>query len=108
MLETSTDGGTSWQPLPFTTTRHGEPPQEHPSGSVTGWSGRVWHRATAALPAHPRLALRWRYSTDKSYVGRGVHVDGLRVEAADDVLFDEARPADSARITAVGWAPAED
>ncbi|MEU6255760.1 serine hydrolase [Streptomyces sp. NPDC047043] len=109
VLEATTDGGTTWQPVPFTTVRRGEDPQEHPFGSVTGWSGRVWHRVTATLPAHAELALRWRYTTDKLYVGRGAYVDGLRVETADgDVLFNEARPADSARIVAAGWAPSAD
>jgi CubicO group peptidase (beta-lactamase class C family) len=103
VLEATTDGGTTWQPVPFTTNRHGEPPQDHPSGSVTGWSGRVWHRVSADLPAHPGLTLRWRYTTDKLYVGRGVYVDGLRVEEGGRVLFDEAREGDSARIVAVGW-----
>ncbi|MFI6010209.1 serine hydrolase [Streptomyces sp. NPDC051243] len=102
-LEATTDGGATWQPLPFATTRHGERPQDHVGGTVTGWSGRVWHRLAARLPATRQLVIRWRYATDRLYVGRGVYVDGLRVEAADGVLFDEARPADSARIAASGW-----
>ena len=108
VLEATTDGGTTWQPLPFTTGRHGEEPQEHPSGSATGWSGRVWHRLAADLPAHPQLTVRWRYTTDKLYVGRGAYVDGIRVGTPDAVLFDEARPADSARIVAAGWAKSAD
>ncbi|WP_225825372.1 serine hydrolase domain-containing protein [Streptomyces naphthomycinicus] len=107
-LECTTDGGTTWQPVPFTTTRHGEVSEDHPAGTVTGWSGRVWHRVTAALPAGPRLALRWRYTTDALYVGRGAYVDALRVEAGGAVLFDGARPADAARITAVGWQDSAD
>ena len=102
-LETSTDGGATWQPLPFTTSRPGEQPRAHPTGTVTGWSDRVWHRLTARLPEHRQLTLRWRYTTDRLYVGRGGYVDGLRVETTDTVLFDEARPADAARITASGW-----
>ncbi|GAA2294938.1 serine hydrolase domain-containing protein [Streptomyces hawaiiensis] len=103
VLEATTDGGTTWQPVPFTTARRGQDREQHPSGSVTGWSGRVWHRLTADLPAARVLALRWRYATDRLYVGRGCYVDGLRVERAGGVLFDEARPADAARLTAVGW-----
>ncbi|WP_328869211.1 serine hydrolase [Streptomyces sp. NBC_00287] len=105
-LEASADGGATWEPVPFTTTRHSE--QDHPSGTVTGWSGRVWHRLTADLPAAGQLALRWRYATDRLYVGRGAYVDGLRVEDPDRVLFDEARPADAARITAAGWTASRD
>lgn len=107
-LEATTDGGTTWRPVPFTTAHHGEPPREHPDGTVTGWSGRVWHRLSAHLPAHPQLVLRWRYTTDRSYVGRGAYVDGLRVEAAGAALFDEARPADAARVEATGWTASAD
>ncbi|MEV5439329.1 serine hydrolase [Streptomyces sp. NPDC052682] len=108
VLEASTDDGGSWQPVPFTTARPGEESTPHPSGSVTGWSGRVWHRLTAHLPVARALVVRWRYTTDRLYVGRGCYVDGLRVEAADGVLFDEARPADAAGVRAVGWAPSAD
>ncbi|MEU6102942.1 serine hydrolase [Streptomyces flaveolus] len=107
-LEATTDGGTTWRPVPFTTTRRGEGPRTHPAGSVSGWSGRVWHRLTADLPAARGLVLRWRYTTDRLYVGRGAYVDGLRAEAAGGVLFDDARPADAARIEAVGWTPSAD
>jgi CubicO group peptidase (beta-lactamase class C family) len=107
-LEATTDGGATWRPVPFTTARRGEGPQQHPSGSVTGFSGRVWHRLTADLPAARGLTLRWRYATDRLYVGRGAYVDGLRVEAGDGVLVDEARPADAARIVATGWTPSAD
>lgn len=102
-LEASTDGGGSWQPVPFTTVRPGGDPQQHPAGSVSGWSGRAWHRLTADLPASAGTVLRWRYATDRLYVGRGVYVDGLRIEAGAGVVFDEARPADAARIEPVGW-----
>ncbi|MFJ5774062.1 serine hydrolase [Streptomyces sp. NPDC093094] len=108
-LEASPDGGETWRPVPFTTRRPGEEPAGHPAGSVTGWSGRVWHRLTAALPAERHLTLRWRYTTDRLYVGRGAYVDALRVVAArDEVLFDASRPADRARITAAGWTESAD
>lgn len=102
-LEASADGGTTWQPVPFTTARGDDDPREHPTGSVTGWSGRVWHRLSADLPATSALVLRWRYTTDRLYVGRGAYVDGLTVRIDDAVAFDETRPADTARIEAVGW-----
>ncbi|MFE0367951.1 serine hydrolase [Streptomyces tendae] len=108
VLEASTDGGTEWRPVPFTTTRRGEAPREHPDGSATGWSGRVWHRLSVGLPAARGLTLRWRYTTDRLYVGRGAYVDGLRVEAAGDVLFRDARPADAARVETVGWTASAD
>ncbi|CAM5742611.1 Putative D-alanyl-D-alanine carboxypeptidase [Streptomyces alboniger] len=98
VLESTADRGSTWQPVPFTTTRHGEDPRKHPAGAVNGWSGRRWYRLTADLPAARQLSLRWRYATDRLYVGRGAYVDGLRVQTADGVLFDEARPADGARL----------
>ncbi|MEH0639065.1 serine hydrolase [Streptomyces bottropensis] len=107
-LETSADGGDTWLPVAFTTVRDGEAPLEHPSGSVTGWSGRAWHRVTAELPGAAGLTVRWRCTTDRQYVGRGVYVDGLRVSAGGSTLFDESRPADAGRITAVGWTAAAD
>ncbi|MFD7955627.1 serine hydrolase [Streptomyces ardesiacus] len=108
VLESSADGGASWQPVPFTTVRPGEAPREHPEGSATGWSGRVWHRLSAGLPATRGLTLRWRYTTDRLYVGRGAYVDGVRVEADGSVLFHDARPADAARVEAAGWSASAD
>lgn len=107
-LEASTDGGAGWQPLPFTTTRHGTEPQEHPAGTVSGWSGRVWHRLSAGLPATRQLIVRWRCTTDQLYVGRGTYVDTQRIEAGGRVVFDEVRPADGARIQPVGWTASAD
>ncbi|MFJ4553605.1 serine hydrolase [Streptomyces sp. NPDC088817] len=108
VLECTPDGGATWQPVPFTTTRRGEEPERHPTGIATGYSGRVWHGLTADLPAAGRLTLRWRYTTDRLYVGRGAYVDAQRVGTGRAVLFDEARPADSSRIEAKGWTASAD
>ncbi|WP_299536035.1 serine hydrolase [uncultured Streptomyces sp.] len=116
VLEASADAGATWLPVPFTTTvtttgqRHAAAPADHPDGSVTGWSGRVWHDVRAGLGAWrgQHLTLRWRYTTDRLYVGRGVYVDGLRVEDGARTLFDERRPGDADRVTALGWARAAD
>ncbi|MGX4694058.1 serine hydrolase [Streptomyces sp. JNUCC 63] len=108
VLESSTDGGATWQPVPFTTTRRGEEPQQHPTGTATGFSGRRWHELAAGLPAARQLTLRWRYTTDRLYVGRGAYVDAQRVEAGHHVLFDEARPAHAALIEPKGWTAAAD
>ena len=109
LLEASTDAGASWQPVPFTTapmSDHGRPePEPHPAGSVSGWSGRIWHRLDADLAAWrgAEVRLRWRYTTDQLYVGRGAYVDAVRVEDGNRTVFDENRPADAARVEAVGW-----
>lgn len=103
-LEASADGGATWRSVPFTTDGRAE----HPTGTVGGWSGRVWHTVSAPLPGAHTL-LRWRYTTDARYVGRGVYVDGLRlVDTAGRTVFDEARPADGARIEANGWTRSAD
>ncbi|MFB7593663.1 serine hydrolase [Streptomyces sp. NPDC056160] len=107
-LESSADGGATWQPVPFTATRHGEQPRPHPAGTATGFSGRAWHRVTAGLPAARQLVLRWRYTTDRLYVGRGAYIDAQRVETHRGVLFDGARPADASRVTARGWTASAD
>ncbi|MET9804859.1 serine hydrolase [Streptomyces sp. NPDC006368] len=109
-LEASGDAGVTWRPVPFTTVRAGEEPRRHPGGAVTGWSGRVWHRLDADLSAWrgTPLRLRWRYATDRLYVGRGVYVDGLRVRDGERVLFDDARPADAYRVRLDGWTASAD
>ncbi|WP_066955351.1 serine hydrolase, partial [Streptomyces lushanensis] len=108
-LEASADGGASWRPVPFTTVRAGQEPLAHPAGSATGWSGRVWHRLSADLAAWrgTEVGLRWRYTTDRLYVGRGAYVDGLRVEDGGGTVFDESRREDAARIGSIGWVASE-
>ncbi|MFG2536003.1 serine hydrolase [Streptomyces sp. NPDC048511] len=113
-LEASSDSGTTWRPVPFTTVpTQGDRPREstpHPDGSVSGWSGRVWHRLEADLKAWrgTEVRLRWRYVTDQLYVGRGVYVDGVRVEDAGRTLFDDGRPRDAGRVEATGWTVSSD
>ncbi|SDK18563.1 serine hydrolase domain-containing protein [Streptomyces indicus] len=108
-LEASTDGGTTWSPLAFTT-GGGPVAGPHPDGSVTGWSGRVWHTVSADLSAVAGSAarLRWRYATDQLYVGRGAYVDEVEVRAGGRRLFDSNRPADARRIEATGWSVSRD
>ncbi|MBM7058029.1 serine hydrolase domain-containing protein [Streptomyces durocortorensis] len=108
VLEAS--AGQEWQPVPFTTTvrgpgHHRPDPRPHPEGRVSGWSGRVWHRLEADLSAWRgrSLRLRWRYTTDQRYVGRGAYVDALRVRDGGRTVFDSERPRDAGRIGATGW-----
>ncbi|MFB7513431.1 serine hydrolase [Streptomyces sp. NPDC056144] len=106
-LEASADGGESWRPVPFTTARPGAEPVPHPSGTVSGWSGRVWHEVDAPIPGPARL--RWRYTTGGRYVGRGVYVDGARLlDATGRPVFADDRPEDGGRVEAAGWTRSED
>ncbi|MER7699292.1 serine hydrolase [Streptomyces sp. NPDC096095] len=109
-------GGQDWRPVPFTTLAtgpgpgRGPDPRPHPAGSVTGWSGRVWHRLEADLAAwrDRDVRLRWRYTTDRLYVGRGAYLDGLRVRDGVRTVFDAERPRDAGRIEATGWVRSAD
>ncbi|MER5634271.1 serine hydrolase [Streptomyces nitrosporeus] len=112
-LEASAGAGASWLPVPFTTRPSGGEPggtRSHPEGSVSGWSGRVWHRLEADLSPWRGTAvrLRWRCTADQLYVGRGVYVDGVRVEDGNRTLFDGGRPFDARRFEASGWSESSD
>ncbi|GAA2410781.1 serine hydrolase domain-containing protein [Streptomyces glaucosporus] len=109
-LEASGDGGASWEPVPFTVSRRGADPVDRPAGTLYGFSGRVWHRAVAGLDAWRGRAvrLRWRYTTDARYVGRGAYVDGIRIEDGGRVLFDDSRRRDAGRVVAEGWTASAD
>ena len=90
-LEASPDGGETWAPVPFDL-RLGAVATPT-DGTVSGFGGRRWHHASALLPAAGAggpLALRWTYDTDGLYQGRGVYVDGVRLDgtAVDDARFD--------------------
>ena len=100
-LESSTDGGTSWHPVPFTVRDRGTVSQT--DGSIATSGTRHWLQARAELAAGAQQ-LRWRYTTDASYVGRGVYVDGVRVAGELGVVLDgERHPED---FVAQGWTEA--
>lgn len=99
VLESSADGVT-WQPVPLQAAGPGAP-----AGAVTALSGhgpRSWWRVAAQIPAAKQVILRWRYTTDSSYTGRGVLVDGVRVTSTNGTLLDGERQYSS--LSAVGWA----
>ncbi|WP_405817934.1 serine hydrolase [Streptomyces sp. NBC_00838] len=104
--------GGGWRPVPFTTTPSGqEAATPRPAGSVSGWSGRVWHRLHAGLAdwrgGRP-VRLRWRYATGGPYVGRGAYVDSLRVEDGGRTVFDDSRPGDADGVESDGWSVSAD
>lgn len=99
-LEGSTDGGTTWQPVPFSLTGRGSAPGSFTS--VSGYDGRAWERATASLAGLTgAVTLRWRYTTDTLYHGRGVYVDGVKVSAGGATAFDGERTPGA--LLPVGW-----
>jgi CubicO group peptidase (beta-lactamase class C family) len=95
-LEVSRDAGQSW-------------------ATLRTWSGngdRRWHdvtvslgrpASTAATSGGEDMLVRWRYTSDALYQGRGVYVDGVRVEGDRGPLFDDDRARDADRVRADGW-----
>lgn len=105
-LEASVNGG-AWQPLPVHVSGRGAP-----AGAVRTVSGdghRAWWRVSARLvPSAPppvTVRLRWRYTADAEYRGRGVHLDEIRVVQGKTVLLDGER--DQRRFVADGWRPSD-
>jgi CubicO group peptidase (beta-lactamase class C family) len=106
-LQTSRDNGTTWTTVPFTMRDGG---RTYPTdGTVSGYNGHQWLPASADLPggAGPVL-VRWQYTTDNAYHGRGVYLDGIQVWDGQGTAFDDRRPSDAATLTAVGFAPSTD
>lgn len=100
-LQASTDGGSSWQPVPMTL-RTG-PYRWSTDGSFSGFAARRWTAAAADLPAGT-TAVRWRYVTDRLYQGRGIYVDGVRAWDADGrLIFAGHRPRDARLFQPDGW-----
>jgi len=101
-LESSTDGGATWRPLPFTVRDRGGVTRLEPaaSASIATSGTRRWLQARAPLSVGPQQ-LRWRYTTDAQYVGRGVFVDGVRVAGPGRVVLDGERHPET--LVAQGW-----
>lgn len=100
VLETSPDG-TTWAPAPFSLRAGGD--SWTSDGRFSGFEGRQWLRATAALP-EGTTQVRWRYTTDPLYEGRGVYVDGVKaVDASGNTVFNGERPSDAALFVPNGW-----
>lgn len=98
VLERSTDGGTTWEPQPFSVRDRGTTTENE--GTVAGSGTRRWTTAQADLEPGTQL-LRWRYTTDPAYLGRGVYVDGIKVAGPGGLLLDGERHPES--LVADGW-----
>jgi CubicO group peptidase (beta-lactamase class C family) len=96
-LETSADG-TTWTKVPFTVRDRGTVIDT--DGSISGSGDRHWHQVTADLGAGDQT-LRWRYTSDPLYQGRGVYVDGVKISSGHQVLFDGERTPEA--FAASGW-----
>jgi hypothetical protein len=99
-VEASTDGGTSWTPLPGNITRVSNNPnnstawanslvsgQASTDTAITGNSGG-WVSASFALPADDDLMLRFNYYTDEAVNGQGWFIDDVSIDGFADGFED--------------------
>ncbi|OZM73463.1 serine hydrolase [Amycolatopsis antarctica] len=115
VLEASRDGA-NWTPVPVTASGAGSPESEVDALSGTGH--RQWWKVDARLQGETlsalgatsdttgvtpqeQVTLRWRYTTDTNYTGRGIHVDGISVTGSNGTILDGER--DTAAFTGVDW-----
>jgi CubicO group peptidase (beta-lactamase class C family) len=96
-LESSADG-TTWTKVPFTVLDRGSVIDT--DGTISGSGDRHWHQVFADLAAGDQT-IRWRYTSDPLYQGRGVYVDGVKITSEDGLLLDGERAPES--FTATGW-----
>lgn len=106
-LEASSDNGTTWQQVPFRI--QGDQLDVTTPGQVGGYEGRQWLQATASLTGLTgAVQLRWRYTTDPLYHGRGVYVDAVRIMAASRPIFDDRISQDAAQFVLQGFTETTD
>ncbi|MCP3799876.1 serine hydrolase [Allokutzneria sp. A3M-2-11 16] len=101
-VESSVDGGATWQPVSLRVGGRGAP--EGAQEALSGSGHRSWWAIRADLPEAKDVTLRWRYSTDAQASGRGVYLDRVRVWGAGGLVLDGERQPQ--RLTADGWTTA--
>ncbi|HEV2782470.1 MAG TPA: serine hydrolase domain-containing protein [Actinophytocola sp.] len=85
VLESSTDG-VSWQAVPVLAEGPGAP--SGPAQTLSGAGHRSWWTVHAEVPQAAEITLRWRFTTDSRYTGRGVYLDAIRVTDGDRPLLN--------------------
>jgi CubicO group peptidase (beta-lactamase class C family) len=97
---TGAGGDAEWKAVPLR--MRVEDHRWRTGGEISGFSGRQWLHAQAALPDGV-TGVRWRYVNDEDQQGRGVYLDDVRVLAGSRPVFMSVRPRDNARVVADGW-----
>ncbi|AHH93696.1 serine hydrolase domain-containing protein [Kutzneria viridogrisea] len=88
LAEYSSDGGRTWQAVAGST--------------LSGQAKRSWQHVHATIPqAGKGLLVRWRYTTDPNYEGRGVNLAHLRISSGHRTLLDSDRGRTG--LVASGW-----
>jgi len=99
-VEASTDGGSTWTPLPGNITRNSNNPnsstawenslvagQANTDTAITGNSGG-WVEGTFTLPAASGVLVRFSYYTDEAVNGQGWFIDDVTVNGFSDGFED--------------------
>lgn len=90
-VEESTDGGSTWNALALTVTGRGAP--SGTPASLSGQDVRAWWHAHAQVPRPSgAFQIRWRYTTDPVYEGRGVDLARLSVTSAHHLVPGSTTP----------------
>jgi CubicO group peptidase (beta-lactamase class C family) len=98
VFEATTDGVT-WAEVPVSARGRGAP--DETVNSLTGNGHRAWWRVEARLPYAAEITLRWRFTTDARYTGRGVHLDQILVtDRGRTLLNGEKEPH---KLHPEGW-----
>jgi hypothetical protein len=98
VLEATTDGVT-WTAVPLSARGRGAP--DEMVDSLAGYGHRAWWRVEARLPQAAEITLRWRFTTDARYTGRGVHLDEIVVtDRGRTLLNGEKEPH---KLQPDGW-----
>jgi serine-type D-Ala-D-Ala carboxypeptidase len=85
ILESSGDG-VSWQAVPMTARGPGAPQGEN--SFLSGSGHRTWWNVRATVAGSDKIWLRWRFSTDRLYTGRGVLLDNIKITQGSRTLLD--------------------
>jgi hypothetical protein len=85
VLEWSSDGST-WAPVSLTVTGPGAP--SGPVQTLSGSGHRSWWQVRADVPQAGDITLRWRYTTDSRYTGRGIYLDSIVVTDGSRVILN--------------------
>jgi CubicO group peptidase (beta-lactamase class C family) len=98
VLEATTDG-VAWTTVPLSARGRGAP--DETVNSLGGYGHRAWWRVEAQLPHAAEITLRWRFTTDARYTGRGVHLDEIVVtDRGRTLLNGEKEPH---KLHPEGW-----
>ncbi|WP_033400808.1 serine hydrolase domain-containing protein [Actinokineospora enzanensis] len=100
VVETSGDG-TAWRPVTARVRGVGAP--TGPVVSLSGSGHRSWWTVNATAPVGGDITLRWRFTTDSHYTGRGVIIDRIVVTDGSHVLLNGEKEPHLLRP--LGWRP---